>query len=76
MDNQIFVKIEEYNEVLEMVKLVKEKIQKAQTTIEEISALKTEEEQELDKWNKNLETVTNNVEEIEQALLQTKEKNG
>lgn len=76
MDNQIFVKIEEYNEVLEMVKLVKEKIQKAQTTIEEISALKTEEEQELDKWNKSLETVTNNVEEIEQALLQTKEKNG
>lgn len=73
MDNQIFVKIEEYNEVLEMVKLVKEKIQKAQTTIEDISALKVEEEQELDKWNKNLETVTNNVEEIEQALSQTKE---
>ncbi|NQU98124.1 hypothetical protein HQ533_01540 [Candidatus Woesearchaeota archaeon] len=68
MDNQIFVKIEEYNEVLDIVKAVKEKIAKAQETITKISELKSEEDKELETWNKNLEAATNNVAEMEKTL--------
>ncbi|MBU0471237.1 MAG: hypothetical protein KKF89_02485 [Nanoarchaeota archaeon] len=70
MDNQIFVKIEEYNEVLDIVKVIKEKIVRAQETISKISELKAEEDKELEIWSKNLETTTSNVAEIEKALGQ------
>ncbi|MFH1590002.1 MAG: hypothetical protein ABIB43_05530 [archaeon] len=68
MDNQIFVKIDEYNEVLNTVRIVKERITKAQKTIENINELKIEEDKEIDNWNKNLDLVTKSVAEIEETL--------
>ena len=73
MDNQIFVKIDDYNEVLDIVKVIKEKIAKAQGTIGKISELKTEENKELEQWTKNLESVTNNIAEIEKGFSETKQ---
>jgi len=68
VDNQIFVKIDEYNEVLNTVRIVKERITKAQKTIENINELKIEEDKEIDNWNKNLDLVTKSVAEIEETL--------
>jgi len=68
MDNQIFVKIEEYEKVLEIVNLVKEKIGKAEETVGKISELKKQEDEELNLWNKNLETVKEKVKNIEKEL--------
>ncbi|MBC8495457.1 hypothetical protein H8D36_04850 [archaeon] len=73
MDNQIFVKIDEYNEVLNIVKIVKEKIVRAKETIGKISELKAEEDKEIESWTKNLEGVTANVAEIEKTLSETKQ---
>lgn len=74
MDNQIFVKIEDYNEVLNVVKVVKEKISKAQETINTISELKAEEDKELEQWSNNLKSVTMKVDDIEKSITQTKQE--
>jgi|TARA_B100000315_G_C14570499_1_gene585217 predicted nucleic acid-binding Zn-ribbon protein len=73
MNNQIFVKINEYNEVLKIMQIVKEKIAKTEETIKKLSDLKEEEINELSDWSKKIETVKNNVEEMEKQLSQTKE---
>ncbi|MBU1202138.1 MAG: hypothetical protein KJ583_05760 [Nanoarchaeota archaeon] len=72
MNNQIFVKIEEYNKVLEIVKVVKEKIAKAEDIISKVSELKAQEDEELKLWNKNLETVKEKVKDIEKELSEVK----
>ncbi len=72
MDNQIFVKIEEYNKVLDIVKVVKEKIAKADEVIGKISNLKAEEDRQLEQWNKNLANVKEKVGDIEKELAQVK----
>ena len=74
MDNQIFVKIEDYNEVLNVVKVVKEKISKAQETINTIAELKGEEDKELEQWSNNLKSVTMKVNDIEKSITQTKQE--
>ena len=72
MNNQIFVKIEEYNKVLDIVKVVKEKIAKAEDVISKVSELKAQEDIELQNWNKNLETVKAKVKNIETELSEVK----
>lgn len=74
MDDQLFVKIEEYNEVLNIVKVVKGKISNAKETINKISEIKAQEDEEIAMWNKNLFTISKNVEEIEKAFGYTKNK--
>jgi len=73
MDNQIFVKIEEYDEVLNIVKLIKEKLAKANETIGKISELKAQEEQEIQFWNKNIDEVSKNIEAIETTVKEKSE---
>lgn len=73
MDNQIFVKIEDYDKVLNVVKVVKDKISNAQETIARISELKAEEDKEIEKWSNNLESVTAKMAEIERDLADTKQ---
>ncbi len=72
MDNQIFVKIEEYDQVLKTVNLVKDKIGKAEEIIGKITELKSQEEEELNNWSANLEIVKEKVSGIENELAQSK----
>jgi len=72
MDNQIFVKIEDYNEVLNIVKIVKDKIAKAKETIVNINELKAMEDEEIKQWSANLDTVSKNIIGIEESISETK----
>jgi len=54
---QIFIKIGEYNKILETVRLVKEKLNEARNVLKRISELKIEEYNQLSNWDSNLEEI-------------------
>ena len=66
----VFVKIDEYKDVLDVVELIKNKIAQARDILRKIDDLKKEEESELQTWESSIEEIERRVEDIEQTLLE------
>ncbi|HLD88909.1 MAG TPA: hypothetical protein VI894_01755 [Candidatus Nanoarchaeia archaeon] len=60
-ETPIYVRIEDYRDVLDTVNLLKSKISDAKRILAEIQSLKNQEDTELEYW-------TNNIEEVERKL--------
>ena len=65
----VFVKIEEYKDVLDVLSLVKDKVSKARQLLAKIAELKQQEDASLDEWNKDLNEVGQLVSTIDTSLL-------
>ena len=72
MDRQapVFVKVDEYKDVLDILDLVKNKIQQAKATIHEINDLKNQEDTEVAIWANEIADIEKKVEFIDQTLLE------
>jgi predicted nuclease with TOPRIM domain len=64
----VFVKIEEYQDVLEILSQVKEKLFEAKTTLHKIIELKETEDAEIDAWKAGIEDVEKKMEYVHQSL--------
>ena len=69
----VFVKIEEYKDVLDVLSLVKDKVSKARQLLAKISELKQQEDASLDEWSKDLDEVGQLVNTIDTSLLSPEE---
>jgi len=67
---QVFVKIEDYKDTLELLGLIKEKVADAKKVLEDIHALKSDEDSELELWNSTLDEIEKRVENIDNALFE------
>jgi len=65
---QVFIKIEEYNKILETVRLVKDKLNEARDILKRISELKIEEYNQLGKWDSSLEEIEKKIASVDEAL--------
>ena len=65
----VFVKIDEYKEVQDILDVIKAKIDNAQNTLAEINQLKDEEDRELTSWSTNLDDITKKIESIDKAVF-------
>ena len=65
---QVFIKIGEYNKILETVSLVKGKLDEARDILKRISELKIEEYNQLGKWDSNLEEIEKKIASVDEAL--------
>ncbi len=73
MNNQempVFVRIEEYKDVLDVLELIKNKIVQANGVLGKINELKNEEDSELDIWKTNLEEIEKKIDEIDSSLIE------
>ncbi|HII72258.1 TPA: hypothetical protein HA265_05890 [Candidatus Woesearchaeota archaeon] len=72
MDRQapVFVKVEDYKDVLDILDLVKNKINDAKETIHEINDLKNQEDNELQAWANEIYEIEKSVEYIDQTLFE------
>ena len=68
--SKIFVKIDEYKEVLNTLNMLKSKLGDARENLNRINELKNEEDAELDTWHTELEEVERKVEHIDKALFE------
>jgi hypothetical protein len=65
----VFVKIDEYKEVLDILEVIKGKIDVAQKTLDEIRKLKDEEDRELSSWSSNLDSITEKIGDIDKTIF-------
>jgi hypothetical protein len=65
----VFVKIEEYKEVLDIIDVIKAKLGKAKDTLNQINVLKEEEDGELAAWTGNIDDIADRVEGIDKAIF-------
>ena len=66
----VFVKIDEYKDVLEVMNMIKNKLEEAKETLGKINELKNEEDAELELWHSGLEEVERKIDFIDRALFE------
>lgn len=66
----VYVRIEEYKDVLDVMNLVKSKIAEARETLAKLNDLKNEEDAELELWHTSLEEIERKVDFADKALFE------
>jgi hypothetical protein len=66
----VYVKIDEYKDILDILNLTKSKIKQAKYIISKIAELKRQEEDEIARWTDNLEQIEEKVSFIDSTLME------
>lgn len=66
----IFVKLNEYKDILDLIEALKEKLAQAKMTLDKIKSLKTEEETELELWQNNINEIDQKIAFIDKTLFE------
>lgn len=69
----VFVKIEKYKSVLDLVGHAKQKLQDAESLLHHIEELKNQEDAEIERWKVALESVSVKLNFVDQALTSPKD---
>ena len=64
----VFIKVDEYDNVLELVRIVKQKMEEAKSTLLKINDLKNEEDHQLEMWQNALSEVEKKIDLIDHSL--------
>lgn len=64
----VFIKVEEYNEVLDLVNKIQKKLDEAKETLARISDLKNEEDHQLEMWQNSLQEIEKKMVVINHSL--------
>lgn len=68
--NPVFVKIEEYKDVLDIMDLIRNKVSEAKATMGKIVELKNQEDSELDFWSAELSDVERKLDYMDKNLFE------
>jgi uncharacterized coiled-coil DUF342 family protein len=66
----VYVRIDEYKDVLETIRTLKTKLDAAKETLDQISHLKAEEDAEIESWKAGLADIEQKVEHLDQSLAE------
>jgi hypothetical protein len=69
-DMPIYVKIDEYRDVLDVLNMIKSKLKEAKDTLAKINDLKNQEDVEIERWKAGLENVSRKVEAADRLLFE------
>lgn len=69
-ETPVFVKMDNYKEVVEVVNMIKSKIEDAKRTLSKISELRNEEGAEVDLWHTTIEEIQKKVELVDRTLAE------
>ena len=64
----VFVKIDEYNEVLNVVRLIRRKLDEAKETLAKINELKNEEDHQVEMWQAALGEIEKKIDFMDHSL--------
>lgn len=64
----VFVKVDEYDNVLELLKVIRKKMDEAKETVLKINELKNEEDHQLEMWQSTLGEIEKKVDFIDHSL--------
>ncbi len=66
----LFVKIDDYKDVVDIMTLIKKKLNDAKGILSSINDIKSQEDSEIEQWNSNVEDIENKVEYIDKNLFE------
>ena len=66
----VFVRIDDYKTIIEVLDLLKIKLGEAQQVLEKIAELKSKEDEEIERWHTELEDVERKVDFIDSTLFE------
>lgn len=69
-DKPLFVKIDEHEDLKDMIRLVKNKIVESRQTLSMINQLEQQEAAELEAWNNEIEDVEKKIQYMESTLFE------
>ena len=65
----VFVKIDEYKDILDIVNLIKNKLDNAKAIIGRVTELKSQEDAQIESWHNSLEEAEQKLEMIDRTLF-------
>ena len=68
----VFIKLEEYNDILAIVTVIKKKINESKEILLKLEQLREEEDHEVVLWQSNLKDVNEKIEFVDQILKEPK----
>lgn len=66
----VFVKVDEYKEILDVLEMVKSKIKEIRETLGSINALRNEEDEEIAMWNSTINEIERKIEGIDKIMFE------
>lgn len=69
-ENQMFVKLDKYKEVFEIIEVIDKKIAHVREILSEVDELKKKEDEEIINWEKSIEEVSHKIGLIKEDLGQ------
>ena len=66
----VFVKIEDYKDILDVLDLIKDKLAEAKRTLAYLNELKNDEDAELELWSSTLNEIENKLDDIDRSLFE------
>ena len=67
---KIFVKLDVYKDILDLVNTLKDKLGQAKATLDKIQSLKGEEETEFEMWHNSINEIEEKIAFIDKTLLE------
>ncbi|MEM3127159.1 MAG: hypothetical protein QW331_03780 [Candidatus Woesearchaeota archaeon] len=68
----VYVKIDEYKDVVEIVNQIRQRLEDAKRTLGKINELKNEEDAELELWHTGIDEIERKIEFLNRALFERK----
>ncbi|MBI4452911.1 hypothetical protein HY637_05765 [Candidatus Woesearchaeota archaeon] len=66
----VFVKVDEYKEILDVLDMVKGKIGEIRDTLSGINELRGEEDAEVSMWNSTIDDIEKKIEDIDKMMFE------
>ena len=66
----VFVKIDDYKDVLDVLDLIKDRLGEAKRTLADINELKNDEDSELELWSSTLNDIEKKLGDIDRTLFE------
>ena len=66
----VFVKVDEYKDILDVLEMIKGKVNEIRNTLGSINSLRNEEDAELGMWNSTINDIEKKVESIDRIMFE------
>ena len=66
----VFVKIDDYKDVLDVLDLIKAKVQEIRTTLNSLNELRKEEDNEVQQWHGMIDDIEKKIENIDKMMIE------
>ena len=66
----VFIKIESYKEVLDIIDILKTKVENTKNLMEQLNEVRSDEEDEMVEWQRTINSVSDNINKIDKILFE------